>query len=164
MFTSGTTGEPKGVIISQRNVINYCYWFQETTHLSPRSIVDFSSSIAFDLSVPCTLAPLIAGGAIAICSEEEKFNPKQYLEHLQRYGVTHTELTPGYVEILLNYPEEIRKLNKLKYLMLGADTVHTNEVKQWLSLAPQTQIVNEYGPTEATVSVTSYFVKPDLPI
>ncbi|WP_162263210.1 amino acid adenylation domain-containing protein [Legionella nautarum] len=164
MFTSGTTGEPKGVIISQNNVINYCFWFMETTQFNAESVIDFSSSIAFDLSVPCTIAPLLAGGTIAICTEEEKFNPKLYLAHLLRYRVTHTELTPGYVELLLNHPEMIQNLSQLRYLLLGADTVHTNEVNHWLSLCPHTQIVNEYGPTEATVSVTSYFVTPHSPL
>lgn len=161
MFTSGTTGEPKGVVISQRNVINYCCWFNQTTKFDSKSTIDFSSSIAFDLSVPCTIAPLIAGGTIAICSEEEKINPQMYLEHIQRFKVTHTELTPGYLELLLSYPEKIRQLDNLKYLMLGADVVHTNEVEAWLNLSPKTQIINEYGPTEATVSVTSYFVEPN---
>ncbi|MBA4260196.1 MAG: hypothetical protein C0446_13610 [Chitinophaga sp.] len=158
MFTSGTTGTPKGVMVSQKNVINYCHWFSQTNDFTEHSIIDFSSSLAFDLSIPCTLAPLLAGGALAICDEQQKINPQLYLQHLQRYAITHTELTPGYLELLLHYPEDIKQLRDLRYVLLGADMVHTEEVRQWLSLCPESTIVNEYGPTEATVSVTSYRV------
>ena len=159
MFTSGTTGTPKGVMISQKNIINYCYWFTQTTQFDSKSIIDFSSSLAFDLSVPCTLAPLLAGGSLAICSDQQKINPQLYLEHLQSHKITHTELTSGYIEILLHYPDEIRKLKELHYLLLGADMVHTEEVTKWLTLCPSSQVINEYGPTETTVAITSYFVK-----
>lgn len=159
MFTSGTTGAPKGVIVTQRNVLNYCKWFSDTTSLNSQSIVDFSSSIAFDLSVPCIIAPLLVGGSIAICEEVSKTNPELYLQHLKDKRVTHTELTPGYVEMLLNYPDEVKGLKDLKYLLLGADVVPTSDVMKWLALCPHHQVVNEYGPTETTVSATSYFVK-----
>ncbi|KTC64787.1 peptide synthetase, non-ribosomal (plasmid) [Legionella adelaidensis] len=158
MFTSGTTGTPKGVMISQKNVLNYCYWFLATTEFNENSIIDFSSSIAFDLSVPCTIAPLIRGGCVAICSVEEKTNPKLYLKYLKKQKVTHVELTPGYVEMLLHYPSLVKNLKDLRYMMLGADVVHTEEVVKWKKLAPHHRIVNEYGPTEATVSVTSFFI------
>ncbi|AHE67610.1 amino acid adenylation domain-containing protein [Legionella oakridgensis] len=162
MFTSGTTGVPKGVAVSQRNVLNYCHWFIETTHFNATSIMDFSSSIAFDLSVPCTIAPLLAGGCIAICEEKEKTNPQWYLQHLKKHKITHTELTPGYMEMLLNYPETVKELVDLNVLLLGADVVHSPEVLQWLELCPNHQIVNEYGPTETTVSATSYFVHKEI--
>ncbi|CAM4377018.1 MAG: D-alanine--D-alanyl carrier protein ligase [Legionella sp.] len=158
MFTSGTTGTPKGVMVSQKNVINYCHWFTQSNGFTADSIIDFSSSLAFDLSVPCTLAPLLVGGALAICDEQQKINPKLYLQHLKRYAITHTELTPGYLELLLHYPEDIKQLGDLRYVLLGADVVHTEEVTQWLALCPTSTIVNEYGPTETTVSATSYCV------
>lgn len=158
MFTSGTTGDPKGVIVTQRNVINYCQWFCETTYFSPNSVIDFSSSIAFDLSVPCTIAPLLVGGRLVICEEAKKTNPQEYLQYLINNKITHTELTPGYIEMLLHYPNLIKQLVDLKMLLLGADIVPSSDVIKWLKLCPYHQIVNEYGPTETTVSATSYFV------
>uniref|UniRef100_UPI00037F7ED1 AMP-binding protein n=1 Tax=Legionella tunisiensis TaxID=1034944 RepID=UPI00037F7ED1 len=161
MFTSGTTGRPKGVVVTHKNVINYCKWFTETTHFDEKCTIDFSSSIAFDLSVPCTLAPLLVGGSIAIATDAQKTNPQHYLTHLKKHQITHTELTPGYLEMLLNYPEEVIDLVHLRYLLLGADVVLSTDVKRWLSLCPHHQVINEYGPTETTVSVTSYFVNKD---
>ena len=161
MFTSGTTGAPKGVTVTQKNIINYCQWFSETTGFNATSTIDFSSSIAFDLSVPCTLAPLLIGGRIAICDDAEKTNPMRYLQHLKNHHVTHAELTPGYLEMLLNYPENIRQLVDLKVLLLGADVVPSVDVLKWLDLCPDHQVVNEYGPTETTVSATSYFINRD---
>lgn len=159
MFTSGTTGAPKGVKVSEINVINYCNWFATTNQLDSQSIIDFSSSLAFDLSIPCTIAPLITGATIAIAQEQEKRNPGLYLQHLQRFKVTHSELTPGYLRLLLQYPEEIKQLSHLHYLLLGADDVRCEEVMQWLSLCPHQKIINEYGPTETTVSVTSFAIE-----
>ena len=161
MFTSGTTGTPKGVMVSQKNVLNYCEWFSKTTQFNNNSTIDFSSSIAFDLSIPCTIAPLITGGTIAICDELEKSNPRLYLSHLKDKEVTHTELTPGYVELLLHYPGLVKKLTDLRFLLLGADVIHSPEVIKWLELCPNHNVINEYGPTETTVSATSYLVDVD---
>lgn len=158
MFTSGTTGDPKGVMVTQTNVINYCLWFTETTKFKSDSSIDFSSSIAFDLSVPCIIAPLLVGGKVVICDEATKTNPKSYLEYLIKHKISHVELTPGYLEMLLGYPDLISKLKNLKVLLLGADVLPINDVVKWSKIYPGHQIVNEYGPTEATVSATSYFI------
>ncbi len=158
MYTSGTTGKPKGVMITQNNVLNYCHWFIQSTQFNHTSIMDFSSSISFDLSIPCTIAPLLIGGAIAICSERKKTNPKEYLLHLKKHSVTHVEMTPGYMHLLLNYPKKIQSLKYLKWLLLGADMVSKSDVTQWILLYPHHQLINEYGPTETTVAITSYFI------
>ncbi|CDZ77750.1 Dimodular nonribosomal peptide synthase [Legionella massiliensis] len=161
MFTSGTTGRAKGVMVTHKNIINYCKWFTETTHFDENCRIDFSSSIAFDLSIPCTLAPLLVGGALVIASNAQKTNPQHFLNHLKQHDVTHVELTPGYLEMLLHYPEDVVDLKTLHYVLLGADAVPTVDVMKWLSLCPDHQIINEYGSTETTVSVTSYFVIQD---
>ncbi|QDQ39564.1 amino acid adenylation domain-containing protein [Legionella geestiana] len=158
VFTSGTSGVPKGVMVTIGNILNYCDWFLNSTAFDEDGIIDFSSSIAFDLSVPCSIAPLLAGGTIALCDESVKANPRRYLQHLHAHQVTHVEATPGYLELMLEYPEDIKKLDSLRCLLLGADIVRANDVRKWLALCPEHQVFNEYGPTEATVSVTAYRV------
>ena len=78
--------------------------------------------------------------------------------HLKKKRVSHVEMTPGYLHLLLNYPKEIQQLTDLKWLLLGADTLVRSDVMKWLSLCPHHRLVNEYGPTETTVAVTSYII------
>ncbi len=156
IYTSGTTGQPKGVIVSKRNILNYYHWFNESFELNTSSRVDFSCSIAFDLSVPCTLVPLMRGATVVICPENIKANPKKYLQHLHDNKVTHIECTPGYFSNLLKYPVMIKLLSVLKWVLLGAEALVKSDVAQWLKLQPTHKVVNEYGPTECTVAVTKF--------
>lgn len=158
IYTSGSTGAPKGVLITHRNVINYATWFAEIFKLKPHSVVDFSSSIGFDLSVSCTLVPLIMGARVAICQQGNKLVPLSYLQHLQEQRVSHIECTPDYFNHLLAFPEEIKKLNKLKWIMLGGDALVKKDLETWLALQPKHKLPNEYGPTECTVAVTAQII------
>lgn len=158
IYTSGSTGEPKGVLVSHKNVINYSKWFINSFNFSQESSIDFSSSISFDLSVSCTLMPLIAGGKIAIYHEEDKLDLNAYLQHLVRHSITHVEWTPDYFHHILNHPEEFKTLLSLKWIMLGGDAIVKKDVKNCFNLLPLIKVVNEYGPTECTVAITSHVI------
>lgn len=156
IYTSGSTGTPKGVMVTHKNIINYTDWFSAVFQFTIDSIIDFSSSIGFDLSVACTLTPLILGGGVAICDEHNKQDPVCYIEHLKSNNVSHIETTPNYFNHLLFYPEDLLSLNKLKWIMLGGDALVKEDVLRWYAIRPNDYIVNEYGPTECTVAMTSY--------
>lgn len=162
IYTSGTTGLPKAVMVSDTNIKNYFYWFKEEFNLTASSIVDFSTSMAFDISIPCTIGPLMAGATVAVCPETHKSDPKKYLNHLQINKVTHVECTPGYLNKILNYPNLVSNLDCLEYLLLGAEKLIKKDVVRWLSLCPKGhKLINEYGPTECTVAASQYKISKE---
>lgn len=161
IYTSGTTSRPKGVMVTHRNVINYANWFANIFCVTELSKIDFSSSIAFDLSVACVIVPLLYNATVVICPHETKYDPLAYLNYLQEYKITHIESTPGYFRALLDYPHEIKQLAVLKWIMLGADAVLKKDVEHWLSINPSQIIPNEYGPTECTVAVTAHLTSAE---
>ena len=156
IYTSGSTGRPKGVQITHANVQNYCYWFKETFEVRADDSFDFSSSLAFDLSVTTTIVPLLAGSSILICSEDIKRQPIKYLEHLASSAVNIIKLTPSYFKQLALLIDGQEKLHELRSIILGGEALYTHDVKDWLVLYPDVKLINEYGPTEATVATAAY--------
>jgi len=161
IYTSGSTGKPKGVMVSHQNVNNYIYWFTKVFKVSKNSKFDFSSSLAFDFSVSCTLVPLLNGSSISICSDEVKRDPYQYLQFLKKNKITHNKNTPSYFNSLLLFPEIIAKLANLKWIILGGEPINPSDICQWFSTNPTQNIVNEYGPTETTVATIAHIITAD---
>lgn len=162
IYTSGTTGAQKGVLVTHSNVINYYYWFKEIADLQDTSIFDFSSSVSFDLSIPCYLIPLMHGSTVSICDEKIKLIPEKYLTYLNKNNVTHIEITPGYFSQLITNTSLIRNLKSLQYVLLGAEALIKEDVKKWYDLNQKVILINEYGPTECTVACVSYKIDPSM--
>ncbi len=154
LYTSGSTGQPKGVMIEQGSLINYVMWLASYAHLSETSVVDCSSSFSFDFTVSTSLAPLCFGGKVVLCEENVKKDPVLYHQHLLKQGITLVKLTPSYVSVLL--PEILagKSLNALKRIVIGGEAARKEDIISWLQHYPAHCFHNEYGPTEATVAVS----------
>ena len=143
IYTSGTTGLPKGVLIAQSSVVNY---ITNVAHTSMKSgaVVDFSSSMAFDLSVTTTLAPLMLGCEIAIFTRTFR-DMDAYRQHLISEQVTFAKLVPSLAEQVF-LDEHLIHLNTL---MVGGEKLKPQQKN--LLLQHCDQLLDEYGPTETTV-------------
>lgn len=143
LYTSGTTGQPKGVMIAHQSVLNYiCHGAHQS--LTASDVVDFSSSIAFDLSVTTMLAPLMLGCRVAIYPDSMQELDK-YRQHLRQQQVTFAKLVPSLAEQLALDDAEVY----IRTLMLGGEKLKP-EQKQLL-LNHCDLLLDEYGPTETTV-------------
>ncbi|MDP3562534.1 MAG: amino acid adenylation domain-containing protein, partial [Legionellaceae bacterium] len=147
IYTSGTTGKPKGVMIEHRSVVNY---FSAVSSYLPIDIhrFDFSTNLAFDLSVTTTLVPLLLGKTIIVYGDSLE-DAANYVAHLQLNKIDFIKSTPSYLSQALSLTSE--QLH-IKRCFLGGEPVTASQL---ISIGQHVQIIlDEYGPTETTVGVS----------
>lgn len=159
IYTSGSTGSPKGVLVEHQSVVNYARWFDEYSACQPGQRLDFSSKYIFDMAVTTSIVPLMLGLTVVICHEDVKQDMRSYLNHLALQQVQLIKMTPSYFRVLLlEVKSHVTPLPALQTLVLGGENLSTADCADWLSIYPNHVLINEYGPTEATVAVSQYQV------
>ncbi|KTD67877.1 non-ribosomal peptide synthetase [Legionella steelei] len=157
IYTSGSTGTPKGVLIEHRSVVNYCKWFADYTHCKPQQRIDFSANPIFDMAVTLTIIPLMLGLTVVLCEEPVKKEVPSYLHYLAKSRINTIKLTPSYFKVLLQEAKNhFIALPQLHSIIIGGENLSSAECQSWLKLYPKHVLYNEYGPTEATVAVSTY--------
>jgi amino acid adenylation domain-containing protein len=162
IYTSGSTGQPKGVMLTHANVVNHIKWLIQDFQFSSEDCFSFNSSMAFDFSVACTILPLAVGAKIVITNEEDTLDIEKYCQQLVKNKVTFVKWTPSYFKLLVDYVEiHHPDLSAFRYLMTGGEELLTSYVERWLKIYPEHRIINEYGPTEASVGITTHVITKD---
>jgi amino acid adenylation domain-containing protein len=157
IYTSGTTGTPKGVLVPHAGVANYLSWCKdEFSAHGPGGAAVFSSA-AFDMIVPDLYGPLIMGGRV--CMIEDSSDPVQLAERLLRLApFGFLKLTPGQLGVLGACLAD-SAAGLAGKLMVGADAFPASTLRNWRRFDPATPVLNEYGPTEASVGNSIYRVR-----
>ncbi|HVG20376.1 MAG TPA: amino acid adenylation domain-containing protein [Blastocatellia bacterium] len=153
IYTSGSTGKPKGVMITHRGLSNYLNWCVRSYGVSDECSSPVHSPIGFDFTVSSLFSPLLVGGSVALLSED------QDVESLGRAlnsgnGFSLVKITPSHLEILNSTLHEAGA--EKKTLLIGGEPLHYEDLSGWRDRLPDTRIINEYGPTEATVGCCVY--------
>jgi amino acid adenylation domain-containing protein len=152
IYTSGSTGRPKGVCITQRNVIRFVY-NATYAHLDPSSVFLQSTPLFFDLSTLEIWGSLLNGARLAVPSPGA-FSLHELEELLQRHHVSILWLTAGLFHRLVE--ESVQILAPLRQLLAGGDVLSPVAVSKVLKTVPSCELINGYGPTEATTLATCY--------
>lgn len=162
MFTSGSTGFPKGVAISHQNVLNFIKWSETTYETTKTDVFTNINPMHFDNSVFDFYSSLFTGASIISVSQNLTKNPRRLLDYLNSKNPTIWFSVPSMLVYVLNMRALKEKdLMTLRIVTFGGEGFPKNQLKKlWSFWGSRVKFINVYGPTECTCICSSYVVKP----
>jgi amino acid adenylation domain-containing protein len=152
LYTSGSSGRPKGVMLSHRNILHFVEWARDCFGLGPADRVTSHAPIHFDLSTFDLFATLAAGGTVVLVPDEAHALPSQMLELLAAEAVTVTYMVPSSLTLLALWGGlGERPLPDLRLVLFAGEVLPVKVFCQWRDAVPHARFFNLYGPTETNV-------------
>ena len=159
MYTSGSTGQPKGVMITQGGLVNYLQYATATYPFAAGSGTPLHSTLSFDLTVTSLYGPLLVGGWTELMSEGEGSSGLEEAWR-ERSGYSVVKLTPAHLRFLNGAEESEERLREWsKGVIVGGEALNWEQVRPWV--AAGVRVYNEYGPTETVVGSCVYELQAD---
>lgn len=155
MYTSGSTGKPKGAMILHRGLVNYLCWAIKTYAVEPGRSVPVHTSISFDLTVTSLYTPLVAGGIVELLPED--IGAQNLVSALLRGGDRSlVKITPAHLQLLSQQISPDSAAGMSRTFVIGGENLLAETLEFWRVAAPETRLINEYGPTETVVGCCVY--------
>ncbi|MGG3280960.1 amino acid adenylation domain-containing protein [Paenibacillus solani] len=171
LFTSGSTGQPKGVMIEHHSVINRIGWMQKQYGLDTSGVIMQKTPITFDVSVWELFWWSFAGAKLVLLPPGGEKDPVLIVDTIVRHGVTTMHFVPSMLHLFLENPVLLRgdaRLESLRHVFASGEVLtadHVRRFRERIGVPFNARLVNLYGPTEATVDVSYYDCSDgDIPI
>ncbi|WP_373265141.1 non-ribosomal peptide synthetase [Hungatella hathewayi] len=150
LFTSGSTGIPKGVEVTRAGFINFVEGISEVIDFKPGKRIACLTPVSFDIFFLESIIALYKGLVVVLGSEEEQRNPKLMAKLIYDNNVNMIQMTPSRIQLLLNYDSKLSCLKKVREIMVGGEPFPPRLLKI-LQQNTMAKIYNMYGPTETTI-------------
>ncbi len=163
IFTSGTTGEPKGVTISNAAVIDYIDWVVETYQITDREIIGGQAPLYFDNSVLDLYASFATGATLHLISQRKFRFLSDLVGYLEAQRISLIFFVPSLLANIAAFDLlSGRKLGALRKVLFAGEAMPLNTLKYLRGKLPHALLSNLYGPTEITVDAVHHIFGSEL--
>lgn len=160
LFTSGSTGVPKGVTITHQSVIDYIDWVTETFKIDSNDSFGNQAPFYFDNSVLDIYSMIRTGATMYIIPKQLFSQPVPLLNYLKENNITTIFWVPSALIVVANLHalKKVDLRNTLKRVLFAGEVMPNKQLNMWRDSIPNIVYANLYGPTEITVDCTCYIV------
>lgn len=159
LFTSGSTGVPKGTVVNHRNVIAYSEWVSEAFDITNETVFGSQTPFYFSMSVLDVFSTIRNGASFHIIPKKYFSFPIKLLEYIKDRDVNTIYWVPSALSIVANWKAlDYVELPKLKKVLFAGEVMPTKQLNMWIKKRPDIFYANLYGPTETTDICTYYVV------
>ncbi len=160
LYTSGSTGLPKGAMVEQRGMVNHLRAKILDLGIESGDRVAQNASQCFDISIWQFLAALWVGGRVVIYPDEVAHDPARLLAAVREDAVTILEVVPSMMQMMVADEEEVPSpLPRLRWLVPTGEALPVELARRWHGVFPRIPLVNAYGPTECSDDVTHHVLR-----
>lgn len=164
LFTSGSTGMPKGAVINHKNVISYTEWFTEEYGITEETVFGSQTPFYFSMSVSDVFATLKSGASLHIIPKQFFSFPMKLVEFLNERKVNTIYWVPSALSIIANWKVlDYGKPEHLEKILFAGEVMPVKQLNYWRSHYKNALFSNLFGPTETTDICTFYTLNREFP-